>query len=161
MTNYDANGNVEWIEEPWNWVANNPTPVSGATADQSASFTGIHRQSFEYATNTLTIYSGDNLFAYVYLDPNDPPNEIMIEWDDGCWEHRAFWGEDDIPWGQYGTSDRLDMGDLPPAGQWVRLEVPASALRLEGATLKGMSLMLYNGTAAWDAAGRLSAGSSQ
>jgi subtilisin family serine protease len=158
VTNYDANGNVEWIEEPWNWVANNPMPFSGAAADQSASFTGIHRQSFAYATNTLPIYSGDNLFAYVYLDPNDPPNEIMIEWNDGCWEHRAFWGENDIPWGQYGTSDRLDMGDLPPAGQWVRLEVPASALKLEGAALQGMSFMLYGGRATWDYAGRSAAG---
>ena len=81
----------------------------------------------------------------------------MAEWNDGCWEHRAFWGQNLIPWGQYGTSDRLDMGGLPPAGQWVRLEAPAHALQLEGAKLKGMSFMLYNGLATWDETGRSSA----
>jgi len=156
VTNYDGNGNVEWLDEPWNWVATNPAPVSGEVADQSIMFSGMHRQSFESATNRLEVYPGDSLFAWVYLDPANPPNEIMIEWSDGCWEHRAFWGEDDIPWGQYGTSDRLDMGDLPPAGEWVRLAVPASALKLEGATLKGLSFLLYNGAAAWDCIGRSS-----
>jgi len=82
----------------------------------------------------------------------------MIEWNDGCWEHRAFWGENLIQWGEYGTSDRLDMGALPPTGQWVRLEVPASALQLEGAILKGMRFTLYDGRATWDYTGRSSAG---
>src|SRR5206468_12391629 len=51
-------------------------------------------------------------------------------------------------------SSDLDMGDLPPAGQWVRLEVPASLLGLEGARLNGMSFMLVDGRATWDCAGR-------
>src|SRR5882757_1805574 len=112
---------------------------------------------FQNATETLEVFPGDTLFAYVYLDPTNPPREIMIEWNDGCWEHRAFWGENLIQWGEYGTSDRLDMGDLPPTGQWVRLEVPASALQLEGALLKGMSFMLYDGRATWDFTGRRAA----
>jgi hypothetical protein len=157
VTNYDTAGNVEWLEQPWNWVAGDPAPFSGTAADQSEILAGIHRQSFAGATDTLTVYPGDILFAWVYLDPTNPPREIMIEWNDGCWEHRAFWGENLIQWGEYGTSDRLNMGALPPTGEWARIEVPASALRLEGATLKGMSFMLYDGTAAWDYAGRRSA----
>jgi hypothetical protein len=157
VTNYDTMGNVEWLEEPWTWVAGDPTPFSGATADQSETLAGIHRQSFASATSTLTVNPGDTLFAWVYLDPINPPRELMIEWNDGCWEHRAFWGENLIQWGEYGTSDRLDMGVLPPAGEWVRLEASASALKLEGATLKGMSFMLYDGLATWDYAGRSSA----
>src|SRR5439155_23582768 len=70
------------------------------------------------------------------LDPANPPREVMLEWNDGCWEHRAFWGENVITWGMYGTSNRRDMGDLPPVGQWVRLEVPASLLDLEGAKVR-------------------------
>jgi len=77
----------------------------------------------------------------------------------GQWSHRAFWGENLIQWGEYGTSDRLDMGALPPTGQWVQLSVPASALQLEGAVLQGMCFMLYDGRATWDSAGRASGGS--
>ncbi len=154
VTNYDGNGNVEWVDEPWFWVTNNPAPCSGAAASQAPDLTGIHDHYFVDATNTLPVYTGDTLFAWVYLDPANPPDEIMIQWNDGCWEHRAFWGANDIPWGGYGTSSRLDMGALPPTGQWVQLAVPASALKLEGATLRGVSLMLYNGSATWDYAGR-------
>ncbi|PYK99351.1 MAG: hypothetical protein DME19_08835, partial [Verrucomicrobia bacterium] len=53
-------------------------------------------------------------------------------------------------------SNRRDMGGLPPTGQWARLEVPASLLGLEGATLNGMSFMLVDGRATWDSAGRTS-----
>jgi chitinase len=47
------------------------------------------------------------------------------------------------------------MGALPPIGEWVRLEVPASAVGLEGRTLNGMAFTLFNGRAVWDRAGKL------
>lgn len=156
VTNYDSNGNVEWIDTPWNWVTNYPAFDSSPVAAQMELRPGVQRLSFQYASNTLPVYPGDTLFAYAYLDPTNPPDEIMVEWNDGCWEHRAFWGNDDIAWGEYGTSDRLDMGALPPTGQWVKLAVPASALKLEGASLTGMSFLLSNGDAAVDYAGRTS-----
>jgi subtilisin family serine protease len=151
-------GGDSWTAEPWAWVTNNPVPYSGVAAHQSELVSGIHEHMFQDATETLEVFPGDTLFTYVYLDPANPPREVMIEWNDGCWEHRAFWGENLIQWGEYGTSDRLDMGALPPTGQWVRLEVSASALQLEGAVLKGMSFMLYDGRATWDYAGRSSGG---
>ncbi|MBI4661521.1 MAG: Ig-like domain-containing protein [Verrucomicrobia bacterium] len=52
------------------------------------------------------------------------------------------------------------MGALPPLGQWVRLEVRASQLNLEGAKLNGMSFMLVDGRATWDYCGRMAAPSS-
>ncbi|HEX8472944.1 MAG TPA: hypothetical protein VF666_02840 [Pyrinomonadaceae bacterium] len=49
---------------------------------------------------------------------------------------------------------RRYMGALPTAGQWVRLEVPASQVGLEGHSLRGMSFLLYGGRATWDRAGK-------
>lgn len=147
-------GGGSWSGEPWNWVTNNPSPFSGAAAHQSDIIAGIHEHRFENATDTLEIFTGDKLFTYVYLDPVNPPREVMIEWIDRCHEHRAFWGDNIINWAADGTSGRRRIGDLPPVGQWVRLEVPASSLGLEGATLKGMSFMLVDGKATWDCSGR-------
>ena len=48
------------------------------------------------------------------------------------------------------------MGALPPAGQWVRLEVPASLVGLEGRVLNGMAFTLVGGRANWDHAGKAS-----
>jgi hypothetical protein len=45
------------------------------------------------------------------------------------------------------------MGALPPAGEWVRLEVPANMVGLEGAAVRGMAFSRYDGRVTWDAVG--------
>jgi len=80
----------------------------------------------------------------------------MLQWNDGNWDHRAYWGANNIGWGVDGTNSQRFMGALPPAGQWVRLEVPASAVGLEGHVLNGMAFTLYGGRATWDHAGKVS-----
>ena len=66
----------------------------------------------------LKVGEGDTLFAYVYLDPLNPPKEIMLQWHTGgAWSHRAYWGENVIAWGKDGTPERLRIGDLPATGQ--------------------------------------------
>src|SRR6185295_14113367 len=122
----------------WNWVSSNPAPYSGSLAHQSALLSGLHQHYFYNATATLSVAAGDTLFAYVYLDPANPPTEVVLQWNDGSWEHRAYWGQNNITnWGVDGTSSRRFMGALPATGQWVRLEVPASQVALEGRTLNG------------------------
>jgi len=139
----------------WGWVNSDPSPFSGAQAFRSSDLAGIHQYYFSGAANTLTVNAGDMLIAYVYLDPNNLPDEIMIQWLDGSWEHRAYWGANNINWGTDGTNGRRYMGALPAAGQWVRLEVPASQVGLEGSTLSGMALTLYNGRVTWDHIGKV------
>ena len=138
-------------------MSSNPAPYSGARAHQSALLGGLHQHYFYNATTTLSVAAGDTLFAYVYLDPANPPREVMLQWNDGSWEHRAYWGANLIGWGTDGTVSRRYMGPLPAAGQWVRLAVPASQVGLEGRTLNGMAYTLYDGRATWDYAGKVSA----
>src|SRR5690606_29498484 len=66
---------------------------------------------------------------------------------------RAYWGANLISGGTDGTTSRTNLGPLPATGQWVRLEVPASAVGLEGKVIEGMNFTLYSGRAAWDSAG--------
>src|SRR5947209_35233 len=140
--------------DAWTWVSSNPTPFSGAAANQSSIDAGLHQHFFDSATATLTINTGDVLFAYIYLDPAHPPTEAMLQWNDGSWDHRAFWGANNITYGTLGTVSRFYTGPLPAAGAWVRLEVPARQVGLEGSTLKGLSFTLFDGRATWDAAGK-------
>ncbi|HKR00783.1 MAG TPA: carboxypeptidase regulatory-like domain-containing protein, partial [Pyrinomonadaceae bacterium] len=117
-------------------------------------FPGLHQQYFYSSVETLTINAGDKLIAYVYLDPVNTPSEIMLQWNDGSWEHRAYWGANNIALGTDGTESRRYMGALPTTGQWVRLEVPASQVGLEGRSLQGLSFCLFGGRATWDHAGK-------
>lgn len=139
----------------WEFVSV-PAPVfSGATATKRSG-TELTQHFFTGASAPLNVGEGDKLFAYVRLDPADPPRQIMLQWNDGAWEHRAFWGEDLIAWGTTGSASRLRVGDLPAAGEWVRLEVDAAAVGLAaGAKVNGLAFTQYGGTACWDYAGML------
>lgn len=120
---------------------------------------GMHQHFFDTVTTPFTITAGEKLFCWVWLDPTHPPRELMLQWftaKDG-WEQRAFWGWDLIGWGVAGTRSRLRQGALPAPGGWLRLEVSAASLGLEGAPLLGMAFTQYDGLAAFGAAGALTA----
>ena len=165
-----AGGIVSWVDDAlpagalgagdggdtWNWVSSNPTAFHGTQASQSTIAAGLHQHYFTGATSTLSVNSGDVLFAYVYLDPANLPSEVMLQWYDGSWEHRAYWGANNISYGASGTTSRAYMGPLPAAGQWALLQVPASQVALEGSTVSGMAFSQYDGRATWDYAGKSS-----
>ncbi len=163
-------GEVVWVDDAlpagasaasdggdsWTWVNSNPSPYSGTVSHQSNIAAGEHQHFFYGATQTLQVNAGDRLYTYVYLDPANSPSEVMLQWNDGSgWEHRAYWGANNIGWGANGTASRRYMGPLPATGGWVRLEVPASAVGLEGKTVNGMAFSLYDGRATWDKAGKV------
>lgn len=152
-----ATGDVDWY-----WADSNPVAFSGTKSHQSRNFTAVtspattvHSHHFDGATAKLHVSTSDNLFSYVFLDPNNMPREIMLEWKDaGGWEHRAYWGSDVINRGVNGTASRFYAGSLPPAGQWVRLVVPAVNLGFNNSDLEGMSFVSDGGRATWDMTGK-------
>jgi len=146
------------VTESWNWVSANPTPYTGTTSHQSSVATGIRQHFFYGATSTLQIGTGEILYAWARLDSAAMPSGIMLQWHDGVnWDHRAYWGANDIPWGQDGTPARINMGRLPQADGWVKLVVPARAVGLEGKTVNGMAFTQHGGRVTWDHAGKGSA----
>jgi len=118
---------------------------------------GTHGHWFQNDPAGFAVQAGETLFAYVYIDPQTPPDEILLQWNDGKgWEHGAFWGKDAkgvIHEGQLGTPSRRYMGPLPAGGEWVRLEAPASAVGVEGVTLHGMAFKLNGGRCWWGRSG--------
>jgi hypothetical protein len=150
-----AGASTSGIVDTWSWISSAPPPYSAASNHISAIYSGIHQHYFAGATTTMAVNTGDKLVTYVYLDPVNTPSEVMLQWRVGSsWEHRAYWGADNIAWGTSGTASRRYMGALPSVGQWVRLEVPASDVGLEGVTVNGAAYTLYGGRAAWDYSGK-------
>lgn len=140
--------------EGWTWVRAKPEPLSGTRAHQSVFAAGIHQHFFQGAKLTMFVSVGDRLFAHVYLDPARMPRQVMLQWHAGNWDHRVYWGENLIPWGTDNTVSRQYMGPLPPPGRWVRLEVPAGTVGLEGRIVEGMAFTLFDGMATWDRSGK-------
>ena len=140
--------------DAWTWTADDPAPRAAAQVHHSALADGPHSHYFTNAASTLHIDQGASLFAWVNLDRDHPPQEVMLTWNDGSAEHRAYWGDNKIAWGTDRTTGRYHAGSLPATGQWVRLVVPAKAVGLENSTLTGMGFTLFDGKAAWDTAGK-------
>ena len=129
-------------------------PVFSGSKSIRGSGEGLTQQFFEVAKRGLKIGEGDTLFAHVYIDPVDPPKEIMLQWRTGDWKHRAYWGENLIDWGTDGTGQRRHVGPLPRTGKWTRIEVDADKVGLKpGAIVDGWAFTQHGGTVYWDRAG--------
>jgi hypothetical protein len=141
-------------EKSWQWGEAPAHQVQSGKLSQTRTAKGVGQHYFTGAATSIKIGEGDRLFAYVFLDPQNPPKMVMLQYNDGSWEHRAYWGENLATFGADGTSSRLPMGSLPTVGGWVRLEVEARALGLAaGSIVTGMAFTQADGKVFWDKAG--------
>ena len=100
----------------------------------------------------LTIHRNGTFFVHCFLDPENPPEAIMLQFYVNGWNHRAVWGDHEkIGWGKKGTHQRVVMGKLPQTGKWVQLQFPASRIGLSPKTkVTGFALTQFSGTVNWD-----------
>ena len=137
----------------WEFVTA-PAPVHAGEKATKRTAEGMGQHFFTGANPPLVIGEGDKLFAHVYLDPENPPRQVMLQFNDGSWEHRAYWGENLIGWGKEDSPSGRRLGELPEAGRWVRLEVSVETVGLKpGTKLNGWAFTQHDGTVYWDHAG--------
>ena len=146
-------GAVEFADnETWDWEGDNV--FYGSLAHRSALKAGMHQHGFTGAARPLVCGEDDVLFAMVFLDPDNPPDEIMLQWQTTEWLSPAYWGANLLAGEEHGTSPRRYMGPLPASGEWIRLSVPAREAGVGINTpIHGMSFTLSGGRATWDYAG--------
>lgn len=139
---------------PWQFVTTADGQVLSGEKATARKGEGVTQHFFTGANPTLKVGDGDKLFAYCWLDPANPPKTVMLQWNDGSWEHRVFWGEDAIPFGAGDVPGHRHMGSLPELGKWVRLEVDAAHVGLPaGSQVNGLAFTQFGGSVYWDKAG--------
>ena len=148
--------------KPWPWT----TTATGGTAPNSGrrcwttTYPGTGQYIISEAQPLLHVSPGDEIGAWVYLDPKNPPKAVMFQWfsKQKGWMHRAYWGTGDLPWDKdkENTPARQRIGDLPTPGVWTKLKVPASAVDLEGLDVAGWAFSQHGGSLSWDSAGLVS-----
>lgn len=165
-----------WIDEhqpasrkysgAWNFETADTAPgVVRGTRSRQQSSDGLVQHYFNEVKEPVTVSAGTRFYVWVRLDAENPPAAIMLQLNDGkSWEHRAVWGSDDIGYGKRPESwaGYQRMGELPAAGEWVRLEVPAEKLGLKPGdkatgSVSGMAFTQFGGQAWWDEAGSVQA----
>jgi len=136
------------------WVWDVSQAASGTASHTDTLEPATHQHGFTGATQKLDVVDGDVLFAWVLIDPCNPPKQILISYASGTdWAHGAFWGENLIlPGTRIPQNSRI--GVMPEAGRWVRLEIPAALVNLEGFSIDGIAFAAYGGRAWFDRAGK-------
>jgi len=142
------------VNGQWTWVTKPDHPVFSGNRASMRTAEGLSQHFFEQANPGLLVGEGDVLFSYVYLDPDKPPKEIMLQWNTTGWLHRAYWGDNAIDWGKDKSTERMHFGPLPKTGEWVRLEVPAAKVGIKpGVAINGWAFTQFDGTVYWDKSG--------
>ena len=141
----------------WKFVPASEHPVHSGKNSSIRTGTGLTQHFFDGATPKLKLGNPGRLFAYVYLDPENPPETIQLQFNDGSWNHRAYWGADKAHGaGQKGPAN-FHAGELPETGKWIRLEVDAASVGLKPESeINGWAFTQFGGTVHWDAAGVVS-----
>ena len=138
------------------WSKKSSEEIGGGSGESvfTATNKDFTQNYFLEAEPRLYVTGQDKFFAMVYLDPDNPPREIMLQFNDGDWNHRAYWGKDLINFGKTGTTQRMRLGDLPETGKWVRLEVTAKEVGFKNThSIQGIAFSQFGGTVHWDTAG--------
>ena len=145
-------------EQKWEYVVQSQGPVhSGSKSRVAVAGNGLVQHFFTGAASPLKAQAGDKFFAYVNLDAENPPEQIMLQFNDGNWEHRVYWGDNKINWGQDKSPSRFYAGSLPEKAKWVRLEIEAEKIGFQDLSLiNGIAFTQWGGKANWDSAGIVS-----
>ncbi len=135
----------------WQW--DHKEPERASHSDPAAQ--GVHGHFFLNASNAFAVKPEEMLFTYVYIPADASPKTLMLKYHDGQrWGHQVYWGEEQASSGK-SANDQHCMGPLPTPGRWVRLEVPAGHVGLEGKPLRGMAFGAVGGQCLWHKAGAL------
>ncbi len=141
-------------DSPWQFVEAPDHPVYHGRKSHTRTGAGLTQHFFTGATEELVVAEQSILFAWVFIDPKNPPQTLQLQFNDGNWNHRASWGSDrGFAAGQDNATNRR-MGELPKAGEWFRLEVAAEHVGLKpGSKINGWAFTQFDGTVHWDSAG--------
>jgi hypothetical protein len=133
------------------FVSSDKGPVHSGKLALRRSAKGV-AQDFFSGGATFEIPANGRISVHCYIEPKDLPKAIMLQFNVGGWNHRAVWGEEGaIPYGKVRTPERVMMGPLPKAGEWVKLEIPIERVGLKpGMKLTGYAFTQFDGTVTWD-----------
>ena len=80
----------------WQFITKDQGPVYSQLKSRRQQSSDFVQHLFDNAKDAVSVTDDTHFFAWVYLDPKNPPLAIMLQFNDGSWEHRAVWGSNHI-----------------------------------------------------------------
>ncbi|MEQ1854685.1 MAG: DUF1549 domain-containing protein, partial [Chthoniobacteraceae bacterium] len=148
---FPAGVKVDTAGAPTEFVKKDQGPVFSGDRALKRKAEGVAQDYFAGGA-TFNILPNGKISVHCYIDPEDAPKAVMIQFHTADWNHRAVWGQEGaIPFGKVRTPEKVSMGELPKAGEWVKIEVAADRLGLKpGMKVTGYAFTQFGGTVYWD-----------
>jgi len=137
------------------WITAEQGPVHSGKRALKRTADGIGQDFYASGAAPLTVPQNGEFFVYVYLDPQNPPKAVMLQFHKTEWKNRAVWGDyEAIQWGAPNTVERVAAGELPKGEEWHKLTISAEKVGLKpGDSITGFALTQFGGTVYWDKLG--------
>ena len=124
------------------------TPAAGRRSLKQASASN-YQDKIELPATPFFLPGQARLSVSIWVDPQEPPQALLLELVSSSGNRRFTWG-DATKFGAAKT-DKTWLGEIPPAGAWVAVEIPAEKLELkENDSIRQITLGQFGGIVYWD-----------
>ena len=107
---FPAGAKPQVAGDPVKWVTADEGPVFSGKRALKRTGKGMVQDYYAGGAGPLEVPPDGKFFAYVYLDPANPPKSVMLQFHKGDWSHRAVWGDyDAIQFGAANTAERVNI----------------------------------------------------
>ncbi|HKO57586.1 MAG TPA: hypothetical protein VJ276_17060 [Thermoanaerobaculia bacterium] len=138
-----------WIEDDFpvgsstlgSWIWDSQQKASGTQSITAPYFGQSVINSFRVIDMSQPTNSGDNLVLYVLHDGCVTTRELKIDWFAGSTVGSVYYGESLLG----GEGSAVYQGSVLSSDTWQRIEIPASTVGLDGATITSVRVQTYAG----------------
>jgi mono/diheme cytochrome c family protein len=139
---------------PWDWGKKETQPVfAGQMSVRTKAGERLQWQGASFPPGVAFVNMTESVFAYVYLDPKNPPKSIWLRIQQDEINHQVVWTDKPIIKPVDPMLVTVYGGELPKAGGWTRLELPFRKLQLMNGWIKAVAFGAVDGTVYWDSIG--------
>jgi hypothetical protein len=119
------------------------------------SYGDFHEQTINGGLVPRVIPQAATVELWLHVDPLHPPKAVLVELNTTAGKRRYAWGDTaTLGRGNFDDANNVRVGDLPAAGRWTRVAIPAEQLNLEpGVTVDSFVLAQFGGVVMWDGLG--------
>ena len=148
---------------PWSWGSKGEQPVFAGKLSirtNNKDKGKVQWQGVEFPSDLVTVNMNESAFLMVYVDPKNPPTSLWLRIQQGDVDHQVVWTSVPVTKPADPLLIMVYGGELPPAGGWVKLEIPFTKLQLLNGPIRTLSFGSLGGTAYWDKLGLVRSGRS-
>ncbi|RMF45164.1 MAG: DUF1553 domain-containing protein [Planctomycetota bacterium] len=134
------------------WISSDDDSVPMGRRALRQRYGDFHEQTVAGGLVPRVVPQNPTVRVWLRVDGLHSPDAVLVELNTNQGKRRFAWGDVELlNRGAFSDANNVRVGDLPPAGSWVELTIPAGVLNLKpGAIVDSFVLAEFGGICDWD-----------